>query len=88
MESPLESYCGLGRYTTSIQKSFSASGRKLAISLVFGAQQTHGYLLDHYLIRALVNSANPSIDQVPGSPRLEAIAAGAKYLNCPVCRIK
>src|SRR5712692_11756172 len=86
MESPLESYLPAGEVPLlKSRRNFCRldGGSWLAIGFVFGAKQTHGYLLDHYLVRALVDPADSSIDQVSGSSRLEAVAAGAKYLHRP-----
>src|SRR6266571_893219 len=60
----------------------------LLVGLVVGAQEADRNLLDHDLVRAFVDSADPRIDQMARRSRLEAISARAENLDRPVGSLK
>src|SRR5213083_1696590 len=67
----------------------SRSGRiQLLVSLIVVAEEADSNLLDHDLVRALVNPTDPRIHQMTRRPRLEAITTRAENLDRPVSSLK
>src|SRR5207249_9654624 len=67
----------------------SRSGRiELLVSLVVVTKEADSNLLDHNLVRALVDPTDPRIHQMARRPRLEAITTRAENLDRPVSSLK
>src|SRR5437773_836086 len=61
---------------------------QLLVSLIVVAEEADSNLLDHDLVRALVNPTDPRIHQMTRRPRLEAITTRAENLDRPVSSLK